>query len=162
MRQFWRRKITPTLSSIYVLRFHTRSKPLTLNNSADQWCNQIIHLEFSLKFSRIDHHELPLQNLIFLTSFVAFLTLIYICLVLSTAVKSFFLKGSALGVYILWKILFFFPRRLRYLSKDWIALSSRARWDNLEKFNKLTACFCLTVVAQNEFKGVKFPTKWDR
>ena len=95
----WRRKITPTLSSIYVLRFHSmiqRSKPLTLNNSADQWCNQIIHLEFSLIF-RIDHHELPLQNLIFLTSFVSFLTLT-VLLVLSTAVK-FFLKGSerALG-----------------------------------------------------------------
>ena len=37
--------------------------------------------------------------------------------------ESLFLKGSAFGVHTLRRFLFFFPRRLRYLSKDWLALS---------------------------------------
>ena len=38
-------------------------------------------------------------------------------------VKGLNLKGSALGVHTLCRFLFFFSRRLRYLSKDWLALS---------------------------------------
>ena len=38
-------------------------------------------------------------------------------------ISCFFLKGSALGRHILPKFLFIFSRQLRYLSKDWLALS---------------------------------------
>ena len=41
------------------------------------------------------------------------------------SVESLFLKGSAIWVDTLHRFLFFLLKRLRYLSKDWLALSQR-------------------------------------
>ena len=47
------------------------------------------------------------------------------------SVKSLFLKGSAFGDHTFGNFLFFFPRRLRYVSKDWLALSQYFRYSTL-------------------------------